>query len=134
LNRPQRWLAATALATAWAITEDGLLLLLMLVAAARALFDKPSDRPDRGALVHYIALVAALSLLAFSHWHCVFGEASNFARAGRSFRFANSSSIPKLALLVVLESVPACLGSENMTGTPAIDMLDSRDLKPQNHR
>jgi Zn-dependent protease len=66
LNRPQRWLAATALATAWAITEDGLLLLLMLVAAARALFDKPSDRPDRGALVHYIALVAALSLLAFA--------------------------------------------------------------------
>ena len=66
LNRPQRWLAATALATAWAITEDGLLLLLMLVAAARTLFDKPSDRPDRGALVHYIALVAALSLLAFA--------------------------------------------------------------------
>ncbi|MGZ3414358.1 MAG: hypothetical protein ACXWNX_11860 [Isosphaeraceae bacterium] len=56
MNRPQRWLAAMALATAWAITEDGLLLLLMLVAAARALFDKPSDRPDRGALVHYIAL------------------------------------------------------------------------------
>ena len=66
MNRPQRWLAATALATAWAITEDGLLLLLMLVAAARALFDKPSDRPDRGVLVHDIALVAALSLLAFA--------------------------------------------------------------------
>ena len=41
-------------------------LLLMLVAAARALFDKPSDRPDRGALIHYIALVAALSLLTFA--------------------------------------------------------------------
>ena len=36
LNRPQRWLAATALATAWALTEDGLVLLIMLVAAARA--------------------------------------------------------------------------------------------------
>ncbi len=66
LNRPQRWLAATALATAWAITDDGLLLLLTLVVTARALFDKPSDRPDRDALVHYIALVAALSLLAFA--------------------------------------------------------------------
>jgi Zn-dependent protease len=66
LNRPQRWLAATALATVWAITEDGLVLLLMLVAAARALLDRPSSRPDRGALVQYIALVASLSLLTFS--------------------------------------------------------------------
>jgi len=39
-----------------------------------------------------------------------------------------------LALSVVLESVPACLGSENMTGTAAIDTLDSRDSNPQNHR
>ena len=48
LNRPQRWLAVTALATAWALTEDGMLLILMLVGVARTLFDKPSDRPDRG--------------------------------------------------------------------------------------
>jgi Zn-dependent protease len=66
LNRPQRWLAATAWATAWAITENGLVMLLMLVAAARAFVDKPSDRPDRGALVQYIFLVAALSFLSFS--------------------------------------------------------------------
>jgi Zn-dependent protease len=66
LTRPQRWLGATALAFAWAITEDGLVLLLMLVAAGRALFDKPAERPDRGALVLYIGLVAALSLLTYS--------------------------------------------------------------------
>jgi Zn-dependent protease len=66
LNRPQRWLAAASVATAWAITEDGLVLLIMLVAAGRALLDRPSDRPDRGALAQYIALVAALSLLAYS--------------------------------------------------------------------
>jgi Zn-dependent protease len=66
LNRPQRWLAVTALATAWAITEDGLLMLLMLVGAARSAFDKPCDRPDRAALVQYIALVAALSFIAYS--------------------------------------------------------------------
>ena len=66
LNRPQRWLAVTALATAWALTEDGLLLVLMLVGVARTLFDKPSDRSDRGALVQYIALVAALSFMAYS--------------------------------------------------------------------
>jgi Zn-dependent protease len=66
LNRPQRWLAATGLATAWAITEDGLVLLLMIVAAGRALLDRPSDRPDRGALIQYLVLVAALSFLAYS--------------------------------------------------------------------
>ncbi|MGZ3486453.1 MAG: hypothetical protein ACXVBY_06260, partial [Isosphaeraceae bacterium] len=43
-------------------------------------------------------MVAALSLLAFSHRHCDFGEAINSARAGRSFRLASSSSIPELAL------------------------------------
>jgi Zn-dependent protease len=66
LNRPQRWLAVTALATAWAIAEDGMLLLLMLVGVARTLFDKPSDRPDRGALAQYIALVAVLTFMAYS--------------------------------------------------------------------
>jgi Zn-dependent protease len=66
LNRPQRWLAATSLATVWAVTEDGLALLIMIVAAGRALVDRPSDRPDRGALVQYIVLVAALSFLAYS--------------------------------------------------------------------
>jgi Zn-dependent protease len=65
LDRPQRWLAATSLATAWAITEDGLVLLILIVAGARALIDRPSDRPDRAALAWYVALVAGLSLLAF---------------------------------------------------------------------
>ena len=46
--------------------RGGPALLIMLVAAARALFDRPSDRPDRGALVQYIVLVAALSVLAFA--------------------------------------------------------------------
>ena len=66
LSRPQRWLAATAIATVWAITNDGIAFLLMLIAAARALADKPADRPDRGALVLYIGLVASLSLLTYS--------------------------------------------------------------------
>ncbi len=65
-DRPQRWLAAAALATAWAVTHDGMLFLLMIAAAIRALVDKPSLRPDRGALVHYIALVGVLSLMAFA--------------------------------------------------------------------
>jgi Zn-dependent protease len=64
LDRPQRWLAVTALAVAWSVTEDGLLLLLMLVGAARAAIDRPSDRPDRGALAQYIALIAVLSFVS----------------------------------------------------------------------
>jgi Zn-dependent protease len=63
LNRPQRWLAVTAVATAWALTAEGLLVLLMAVGAYRAALDKPADEPDRGALVQYIALVAVLSTL-----------------------------------------------------------------------
>lgn len=66
LDRPQRWLAASSLAFAWAITADGFLLLLVIVAAVRALTDRPADRPDRGALVQYIALVAALSFLSYA--------------------------------------------------------------------
>ena len=33
----------------------------MLVGAARTAIDKPSDRPDRGALAQYIALVGILT-------------------------------------------------------------------------
>jgi Zn-dependent protease len=66
LNRPERWLAVTALATAWAATNDVLLLILTIVGAFRAAIDKPSPESDRGALAQYIGLVAALSFLAFA--------------------------------------------------------------------
>jgi Zn-dependent protease len=64
LNRPQRWLATAALATAWSITEDGLLILLTIAGVVRTAMDKPNDKPDNTALAQYIALVAALSALA----------------------------------------------------------------------
>ncbi|QEH32264.1 Peptidase family M50 [Aquisphaera giovannonii] len=64
LDRPQRWLAAAAVATAWALTGDGLLVLITIVAAGRAALSQPAPRPDRGALVHYVLLVATLSALA----------------------------------------------------------------------
>jgi Zn-dependent protease len=63
LTRPQRWLAVTAVATAWALTEEGMLVLVMAVGAYRAALDKPAESPDRGALFWYIALVAVLSTL-----------------------------------------------------------------------
>jgi Zn-dependent protease len=63
LTRPQRWLAVTAVATAWAFTEEGLLVLVMAVGAYRAALDKPAQEPDSGALSQYISLVAVLSAL-----------------------------------------------------------------------
>ena len=66
LTRPQRWLAVTAVATAWAVhrrTARLLLLMMMAVGAFRAAVDKPADEPDRGILVQYVALVAVLSAL-----------------------------------------------------------------------
>lgn len=66
LSRPQRWLAVAALATAWTITEDGILMLLVIVGAFRAAMDSTRPAPDRGALIQYVGLVAALSYLAFA--------------------------------------------------------------------
>jgi Zn-dependent protease len=63
LTRPQRWLAVTAVATAWAFTGEGLLIVVMAIGALRAAMDKPSKEPDSGALFQYIALVAVLSAL-----------------------------------------------------------------------
>ncbi len=62
-SRPQRWLAATAVAVAWSLTDDGLLLLILLVAGFRAAFDRPSTRPDVRSLVLYVGLVAVLSAM-----------------------------------------------------------------------
>lgn len=65
LARPGRWLAAGALLVAWSVTKEGLLLLLLVVAAFRAF--APADAPrtcDRGTLLTYVLLVAALSSLA----------------------------------------------------------------------
>jgi Zn-dependent protease len=64
LTRSQRWLAVAAIATAWAFTpEEGLLVLLMIVAAGRTALERPADEPDSGALWQYIALVLVLSAL-----------------------------------------------------------------------
>ncbi len=63
LNRSQRWLATAAVATAWAVTEEGLLLLLTIAGVFRTATDKPGEQPDKTILVQYVALVAVLSAL-----------------------------------------------------------------------
>jgi Zn-dependent protease len=63
LTRPQRWLAACAVATMWAITSDGMTFLIMLVAASQAAFGKPARVSDRYATLLYVALFVSLSAL-----------------------------------------------------------------------
>jgi Zn-dependent protease len=63
LSRAQRWLALAGVATVWAITSEGLLVLLMLAGAARATLDKSESKPDAAILVQYVGLVAILSSL-----------------------------------------------------------------------
>ena len=65
LSRPQRWLAVGALAAAWAISRDGLIVLLALVAIGRAAAGKSPERGDTRTIVEYalLALVLAGMLL-----------------------------------------------------------------------
>lgn len=67
LSRGQRWVATGALAAAWGLAHDGLLLLLFIAAAARSTFGAGAEKPDWGALVEYVGLVVALAFLATIH-------------------------------------------------------------------
>lgn len=64
LSRGERWIAALALAAMWSWTGEGLLVLLLLVALARAFADEGAAAPDRVALFQYVLLVVVLSALA----------------------------------------------------------------------
>lgn len=63
LSRAQRWMAAAALAIAWIATHEGLLVLLAIIAAARALERNAPARSDGVTLAQYVVLVAVLSTL-----------------------------------------------------------------------
>ena len=47
LTRSERWLAAAAVALLWAITEQPLLLLLVIGAVYRAVCERGSGEPDQ---------------------------------------------------------------------------------------
>ena len=64
LSSLQRWVAAAACGVAYAITRDGLLVLMMIAAGARAFRVDPEVPPDGVVLVQYCGLVLALALLA----------------------------------------------------------------------
>ncbi len=63
LTREQRWLAVAAIGVAWALTSEGLLLLMGIAAAFQALSRKDEEW-DTGALATYVALVWVLTWLA----------------------------------------------------------------------
>lgn len=62
LSRGQRLLAAAAIGTAWWITREGLLVLLLL-AAGFHVFSAMPKQGDRVALAQYVVLIAALSAI-----------------------------------------------------------------------
>lgn len=67
LSRAQRWACVAALGTAALWVHDGLLILILIVAAGRAAFSKPSEEDDRSAMWQYIALVGMLAALSAIH-------------------------------------------------------------------
>ncbi len=64
LTRPQRWVAAAAIGACWAVTSQGMLILLGIGAAYQALSKKQTRTGDTLSFVSYIALVGVLSWLA----------------------------------------------------------------------
>jgi Zn-dependent protease len=67
LTRTQRWMVVGATGLAYALTREGLLVLLGLAAGARAWQGRAPDEPDNVVLVQFAGLVLALSLLATIH-------------------------------------------------------------------
>jgi hypothetical protein len=64
LSRMQRWIAAGVIAAAYAVSHEGMLVLVGLVAVVRALEKNVKEAHDWRALATYAVLVAAFSALA----------------------------------------------------------------------
>ncbi len=61
LTRTHRWIAVAALGLAWLITGDGVVLLVLLVAIARAATGGADVPEDRGALALFVVITLALA-------------------------------------------------------------------------
>jgi Zn-dependent protease len=64
LNRSQRWLAVASMATAWALTDQWMLVVLIAVGAWHTISDKPADEPDAPIVGQYAILIFVLSALS----------------------------------------------------------------------
>jgi Zn-dependent protease len=63
LSRPQRWLAVAAIAAAWLLTAEGMLILLLVGGCFQAMQPGAPEKPDRVGLVQYVVLVGVLSAM-----------------------------------------------------------------------
>ena len=63
LSRTHRWWVVGAFAVMWGVTEESLLLLVLLVAGFRAFGRDAAAESDRRTLIEFIFLIVALSLL-----------------------------------------------------------------------
>lgn len=63
LTRTHRWLATAAVALAWVITRDGVVMLVVLVAAFRAVTGGSGVPRDRGALGWYAFVALGLAFV-----------------------------------------------------------------------
>jgi Zn-dependent protease len=63
LSKRQRFLIAVSFLVAWAATSDGLLILLGIVAAARAFDASAPETPDSGVFGLFVFLLVALSIV-----------------------------------------------------------------------
>ena len=66
LVMPHRWIATAAVAIAYAITGDGIVLLVLLVAAGRSFTATDDIKPDSGTLMMFVAVT--LTLAAVMHF------------------------------------------------------------------
>jgi len=63
LTSAQRWIVVLMFGVGWAVTHDGLFVLLIVAAALRSLDAHAPPTGDRGALAQFACLIAALSVV-----------------------------------------------------------------------
>ena len=63
LTRRDRWTVVLAFLVAWAITADGLMVLLLLAAIVRAASGDAPAEGDKGTLYRFVAITIALALV-----------------------------------------------------------------------
>ena len=61
LVRPHRWIATAAIALAWVLSQEGLLLLLLIAAVFRSFGRQVPERNDVLILIQYVGLVLAFA-------------------------------------------------------------------------
>ena len=63
LTRAHRWIVVGAFAFSWWLSQDGIFVLLTLVAAFRAFESSAPEKRDHGVAVTFVFLIVALALL-----------------------------------------------------------------------